>query len=204
MKSRPVKKTARLPPDRQAATPCPAMFSKLIHLYSVVDQTVAQIRSSFATEVRCQPGCADCCHALFDVSAIEAAYLLELLSPELIEAMQGPARQARQQFSAIIQAGENPATARIRCPLLGPQDTCLCYGGRPINCRTYGTPTVIEGQAHVCGLSGFDRGRAYPTINLAPLQHSLYQYSLELFGPETANHRFPLAQVLLEPQHFLP
>lgn len=180
------------------------MFSKLIHLYSVVDQTVAQIRSSFAAEVRCRPGCADCCHALFDVSAIEAAYLLELLSPELIEAMQGPARQAHQQFSAIIQAGENPATARIRCPLLGPQDTCLCYGGRPINCRTYGTPTVIEGQAHVCGLSGFDRGRAYPTINLAPLQHSLYQYSLELFGPETANHRFPLAQILLEPQRFLP
>lgn len=179
------------------------MFSTLLHLYSVVDQTVAQIRSQFPDEVKCGPGCADCCHATFDVSAIEAAYLASLLSSEIRAELSTGAQKALAEFNKIVQAQKNPAEARIRCPLLGPDDTCLCYEGRPINCRTYGTPTVIQGQAHVCGLSGFDKGRSYPTINLEPLQQSLYQYSTELFGPELGNQRFPLAQVILEPEKFL-
>ncbi len=190
------------PPKR--STPCPlsSMFTKLLHLYSVVDQAVAQIHQQFAEEVKCRPGCADCCHAMFDVSAIEAAYLASLLSPELKKDLGSPAQQAWEQFQAVLASHQNPAEARIRCPLLGPQDTCLCYEGRPINCRTYGTPTVIQGQAHVCGLSGFDKGLSYPTINLEPLQHSLYQYSVEHFGPELGSQRFPLALVVLEPDRF--
>ncbi len=184
------------------SSPILTMFTKLLHLYNVVDQAVAQICQQFAAEVKCGPGCADCCHAMFDVSAIEAAYLASLLSQELAEELQAPAHQAFDQFVKVMEDKKNPAEARIRCPLLGPEDTCLCYEGRPINCRTYGTPTVIQGQAHVCGLSGFDKGLSYPTINLEPLQHSLYQYSVDLFGPELGSQRFPLALVILEPGKF--
>ncbi len=182
--------------------PLPSMFSKLLHLYNVVDQTVAQISKQFADEVKCRPGCADCCHAVFDVSAIEAAYLASLLTKEQGEKLKGAAQQALEQFTRVMENNKNPAEARIRCPLLGPEDTCLCYGGRPVNCRTYGTPTVIQGQGHVCGLSGFDKGLSYPTINLEPLQQSLYQYSVDLFGPEIGNQRYPLALVILEPTKF--
>ncbi len=179
------------------------MFSKLLHLYSVVDQAVSQIRDQYANEVQCGPGCADCCHAMFDVSAIEAAYLISLLSPELRAHVTEPARQALMQYNRVLANKQNPAEARVRCPLLGAEDTCLCYEGRPINCRTYGTPTVIGGQAHVCGLSGFDKGLSYPTINLEPLQHSLYEYSVELWGPELGGKRYPLALAILEPDTFL-
>ncbi|MBU0680619.1 MAG: YkgJ family cysteine cluster protein [Proteobacteria bacterium] len=189
--------------DGQTLTPSLFfMFSKLLHLYSVVDQAVTQIRNQFPAEVKCGPGCADCCHALFDVSAIEAAYLASLLSSEQVEELNGAAQQAAAQFNKALANHTNPAEARIRCPLLGAEDTCLCYQGRPINCRTYGTPTVIEGQAHVCGLSAFDKGLSYPTINLAPLQQGLYQYSTELFGPEISKQRFSLALVILEPEKF--
>lgn len=180
------------------------MFSELIHLYSVVDQAVTQIRQQFTTEVKCGPGCADCCHALFDVSAIEAAYLASLLEEEVREESREAATEALDQFQRLLAAQENPAAARIRCPLLGPQETCLCYQGRPINCRTYGTPTVIQGQAHVCGLSGFDKGLSYPTIHLEPLQQSLYRSSVALFGPDLGSQRSPLALVILEPGRFRP
>ncbi|MEN8256792.1 MAG: YkgJ family cysteine cluster protein [Thermodesulfobacteriota bacterium] len=178
------------------------MFSKLLHLYSVVDQAVAQICSQFPDEVKCGPGCADCCHAVFDVSAIEAAYLAGLLSKEQGKELRTSAHAASAEFAKLMEDKKNPAEARIRCPLLGPEDTCLCYEGRPVNCRTYGTPTVIHGQAHVCGLSGFDKGLSYPTINLEPLQQSLYEYSVEFFGPDLGNQRFPLALVILDPNKF--
>lgn len=178
------------------------MFSKLLHLYSVVDQTVAQISKQYSEEVKCHPGCADCCHAMFDVSAIEAAYLAGLLGDEPKEELVKAAQQALEQFSTILDSKKNPDQARIRCPLLGPDNTCLCYKGRPINCRTYGTPTVIQGQAHVCGFSAFDKGLAYPTINLQPLQQSLYQYSVDHFGMELGSQRFPLALVILQPEKF--
>ena len=178
------------------------MFSKLLHLYSVIDQAVSQICGQFPDEVKCGPGCADCCHAVFDVSAIEAAYLLSLLSKEQLAELQEPAKDAFAAFRTILAEQKNPAEERIRCPLLGPEDTCLCYKGRPINCRTYGTPTVIQGQAHVCGLSGFDKGLSYPTITLEPLQQSLYQYSVDLYGEELAGKRFPLALAILEPHIF--
>ncbi len=180
------------------------MFSKLLHLYSVVDQTVRQIRNQFPDEVKCGPGCADCCHAMFDISAIEAAYLASLLDDEPKEELGKAAQQALEQFNTILDNKQNPAQARIRCPLLGPEDTCLCYEGRPINCRTYGTPTVIQGQAHVCGFSAFDKGLAYPTITLQPLQQSLYQYSIDRFGMELGSQRFPLALIILEPGKFRP
>lgn len=178
------------------------MFTKLLHLYSVVDQTVAQIREQFTAEVKCRPGCADCCHAMFDISAIEASYLASLVSKELSQELYGAAQEALEKFHRVLDNKENPAEARIRCPLLGPEETCLCYEGRPVNCRTYGTPTVIQGHGHVCGLSGFDKGLSYPTINLEPLQQSLYQYSVDLFGAEFGSQRFPLAMVLLQPQIF--
>jgi Fe-S-cluster containining protein len=178
------------------------MFSKLLHLYSVADQAVNQICQQFADEVKCGPGCADCCHAVFDISAIEAAYLASLLSEEQCKELSTAAQQALADFSTIMKEKKNPAEARIRCPLLGPEDTCLCYEGRPVNCRTYGTPTVIHGQAHVCGLSGFDKGLSYPTINLEPLQQSLYEYSVELCGPDLGNQRFPLAKIILDSAKF--
>lgn len=178
------------------------MFSKLLHLYSVIDQAVARIGSQFADELRCGPGCADCCHAMFDISAVEAAYLASLLSPVMLEELREPAQQAKRQFQEIVAAqGTRPWPVSVVLCLAAMTPAAVIR--RPMNCRTYGTPTVIQGRAHVCGLSGFDKGHSYPTINLEPLQQSLYHYSLELCGPELGNRRFAMAQVILTPKKFL-
>jgi len=182
------------------------MFLKLKELYQFVDSTVLDIQNQFPSEVRCVPGCADCCHAVFDISFIEAAYLAQHLSAhkEILSSQQEHAQVAAVEFEKIIKDESDISKARIRCPLLGEDDLCLAHEYRPINCRTYGTPTSIDGKAHVCGLSKFDNNNKYPTIDLSPLQKSLSDYSVALVGEEFGKRRFPIAWVFLKTQFFLP
>lgn len=182
------------------------MLTKVQNLYHFVDQTVDQIYKQHQEAICCKPGCADCCHAVFDISFIEAVgiglFLFE--NRKIVTSQQEHAKRAAQEIEQLAATGEEPSKARIRCPLLGNDDLCLAHDVRPINCRTYGTPTVINGKAHVCGLSGFDSNIEYPTIDLAPLQNSLNQYSVELGGEEIGNRRFPMAWVFLRLDYFLP
>ena len=182
------------------------MYSKLLHLFEIIDQSVAQIRREFPEEIRCKPGCADCCHAAFDVSFIEAGHLGSILLKDkaLTTKMHGEASRAIEEYEGLIRSGESPEKARIRCPMLGNDDTCLCYEGRPINCRTYGTPTDINGKGHVCGFSGFQKGVNYPTISLAPIQAKIHNWSVNYAGEDFGNRRFPIALVILRPSRFAP
>jgi Fe-S-cluster containining protein len=183
------------------------MFAKLLHLYQFVDQTMAMLFEKFPDEVRCGKGCTDCCNAVFDLSYIEAANLLTLfrhLEPNTQNEILDRCRTAEQQWQKIFTGQGDPSTARIRCPLLGDQGLCHCYAARPINCRTYGVPTVINGAAHVCGLSNFSKGKSYPTVDLAPLQKSLYEYSVESAGEKLGRQRWPVAAILLHPEQLTP
>ena len=182
------------------------MFTQLYHLFRFVDETVATIRAQFPEAVRCHPGCADCCHAVFDISFIEAAAIAAHLrqDEELRQRCRAAAEEAAAAYEELLRSAGDPALARIRCPLLGDDDLCQAHGVRPINCRTYGTPTLIDGKAHVCGLSGFANQGSYPTVDLVPLQRSLNRYSVDLVGEDFGNRRFPIAWVVLRPEFCLP
>lgn len=181
------------------------MFNDLLQLYTFVDQTMDRLRERFPAEIACNKGCADCCAAVFDVSLIEALFLLahfrQLPEAERLEIL-ARAETALTAWQELTAGDGELATARIRCPLLNANNVCGAYPARPINCRTYGVPTVIGGAAHVCGLSHFDQGQSYPTIQLAPLQQSLFDYSCRLAGASEGGRRFPIAEVLLHPGPF--
>lgn len=182
------------------------MFSRLKELYQFIDDTVEDIKKQHPDQVTCKPGCADCCHAVFDVSFIEAAYIASFLkeNQKILETQQKRAEEAAVQYERLLQEKVDIAKERIRCPLLGEDDLCLAHEVRPINCRTYGTPTVIGGNTHVCGISGFESMGSYPTIDLAPLQKALKDYSVAIVGEDFGNRRFPIAWVILKTQFFLP
>lgn len=182
------------------------MFNHLENLYLFVDQTVEKIYKQHPDEIRCKKGCADCCHAVFDISFIEATYLAAYLKKhqDILASQQIRAQKAAEEFENLVKNKKDPSKARIRCPLLADNDLCLGHQVRPINCRTYGTPTLINGEAHVCGLSGFDNNIGYPTIDLAPLQKSLNEYSVELAGEQVGNNRFPISWIFLKTDYFLP
>ncbi|GHU96911.1 hypothetical protein AGMMS49974_12090 [Deltaproteobacteria bacterium] len=60
-------------------------------------------------------------------------------------------------------------------------DNCCClYERRPVTCRIYGVPASIAGQGHVCGFSGFEKGKAYPTVHLDKIQARLDHLSRDI------------------------
>lgn len=182
------------------------MFERLERLFELVDESVAKLYEAYPDEVKCKKGCADCCHAVFDISFIEAAYIAKHLRvhPEILQQGQERAKEAALAFEKLMAQSGDVATARIRCPLLADDDTCLAHGVRPVNCRTYGTPTIIHDKAHVCGLSGFAKEKKYQSIDLAPIQQELCDCSVELVGEDFGIKRFPVSWVFLKLDFFLP
>lgn len=181
------------------------MSNDLAMLFAAVDQAFKTVSQAHPEAVTCGKGCSDCCHAVFDVSCVEAVNLLDhfqRLSPAVREQIAGAAQESRHAWEQVIALRLDPAVARIRCPLLDEQGHCLCYEARPVNCRTYGIPTVIEGKGHVCGLSGFAQGMSYPTVNLVSLQRILRDLSAQLAGEEKGATRWPIAAVILDQSQF--
>lgn len=162
------------------------------------DAAFAKVREQFPDCVACHAGCTDCCHALFDLSFIEAFYLNWKFNSiyegaprsRILERADKADRQGvvlKRRFNREHQKGmsanevlEEASKARLRCPLLNKEKTCDLYEHRPLTCRIYGVPLAIEGAAHTCGLSRFERGAAYPTVRMDAIQDRLMVLSQDL------------------------
>ena len=171
-------------------------FEKYRALVDKVDQVFDQVRGLHPAEVRCQIGCADCCHALFDLSLIEALYLNHCFGEKFTanRADRDTYRVKRQAFRDL-QAGKSEqevlnrvAAQRVRCAMLDDEDRCEIYRFRPITCRVYGIPTSIQGAGRTCGLTGFRPGEQYPTVNLDAIYQQLYRISAELVADLKSRH----------------
>ncbi len=181
-------------------------FKEYEALRNVVDATFKKVQEQYGECVRCDIGCADCCHALFDLTFIEALYIHHKYIQHLDEQQQAKlnekANLADRQTYKIkrdaykrMEAGEDHemilnqvAEERVRCPLLNESDRCDLYEFRPITCRLYGIPTAIGGKAHTCGLSGFAPGEPYPTVNMDKLHDKLYDISRRLVESIPTRH----------------
>jgi Fe-S-cluster containining protein len=173
-------------------------FERYEALARLAEETFEKIQSQFPECVTCKITCADCCHALFDVSLIEAMYI----NYHFHRRFQGEQKEKRLQIANTIDrktyklkrkaykslaSGQDEskilfemAEQRIRCPLLNDASSCDLYDYRPITCRLYGVPTAIGGKSHTCGLTKFEKGKSYPTVNIDVLQKKLYALSEEL------------------------
>ena len=175
------------------------MEKVLLNLLSQVDSAVLQIALKYPDEFRCRKGCSDCCHAAFDISLAEAVlirrHFLQLGRKTRRKALK-TAQKALRAWNEALRAGQDISKLRITCPLLNMDEECLLYEVRPVNCRTYGVPTEIDGKGHVCTFSGFKPGIRYPTVRLHVIQEQLLKISMEI-APELANRRWPIAQVIL-------
>jgi len=186
-------------------------FSEFFKRYEAIigeaDQVFNAVRSRFAENVRCEKGCSDCCHALFDLTLVEALYLNHAFNAafsgkdrnDILERADDADRRVhrikRDAFKAAREGLDTKelmaemAKARVRCPLLGDDGLCAMYAHRPVTCRIYGVPTAIGGQAHTCGKSGFEQGKAYPTVYLDRIQDQLYSLSHDLAATLDTNYK---------------
>jgi Fe-S-cluster containining protein len=199
-----------------------AVFKKYEALVDQVDGVFDQVRQQYPDCVTCKLGCADCCHAIFDLSLVEALYInrrfLEKISGQrkidIIEDAnvtdRNLDRMKRKAFKSV-EAGKKTeeqvllemAAERVRCPLLNKENRCDLYDHRPITCRIYGIPTSIAGRGHTCGFSGFKEGDAYPTVNLDAVHAKLLALSQEIVTVLESKHvkmgdvLMPLSMALL-------
>lgn len=175
-------------------------FEKYEELLKAADAVFEKVEKEFPECVKCRQGCADCCHALFDLTLIEALYINHHFRkiydnrPDAKAVLVKKANAADRQVYKIkrnafkkVESGTPEedvlaelAMERIRCPLLNENNRCDMYDYRPITCRFYGIPTAIGGKGHTCGLSGFKPGEAYPTVNLDAIQQRLTHISQEI------------------------
>jgi len=176
-----------------------AVFKKYERLVDQVDVVFKKVREQYPELVKCELQCSDCCHAVFDITLVEALYINKKFMQNVFEEKKAVIldkantadrtvyRMKKKAFKAV-EAGEKSeeqvllemAAERIRCPLLNNEERCELYEYRPITCRLYGIPTSIGGRGHTCGLSGLKEGESYPTANLDPIYGKLYELSQEI------------------------
>ena len=173
-------------------------FKKYQALVEAADQVFQNIQNKYPDLVTCKLGCSDCCHALFDLTLIEAVYI----NHQFNEKFEGADKQTilekankidrhiyrikRKAYQALRsgrQEGEilkDLASENVRCPLLNEKDQCDLYEKRPLTCRFYGIPTAIGGEAHICGKTGFEAGQPYPTVKMDAIHEQLQEITAAL------------------------
>jgi len=189
-------------------------FKRYESLVADADKAFQAVAAQHPDCVRCQPGCSDCCYAMFDLSLVESLYLNHHFNARyqgaarsrVLERADAADREAYRLKRSIFMATQEGKKAseilaevakmRLRCPLLGDDDQCLLYDHRPVTCRLYGVPLAIEGRGRTCGRSGFDGGKAYPTVQVDKLQDKLMLLSQELVDSLNTRHML-MADVLV-------
>jgi len=189
-------------------------FEKYEAVAAMAEDAFQRVQKEFPECVTCKIKCADCCHALFDLTLIEAIYLnyqfnKKFKGREKEHLIEKSNRADRKIYMIKKKAfkdkkdGKNEveilmelAAERARCPLLNDEDMCDLYEYRPITCRLYGLPTSTEGISHTCGKSGFVQGKPYPTVNLDIIQKKLYQISADFVSQINTKH-FKMAEMLV-------
>jgi len=198
-------------------------FSYLLEPYNSIvqkaDQGFQRMESEFADCIKCEPHCADCCHAVFGLFLIEAVFLIhdfdQLGAVERMAALKR-AQEADRELEVLERtlkefegdpqmSAYSMAKARIRCPLLADDNECIMYPHRPITCRVYGIPTMIQGVPRVCGKAGFKKDQSYPTFNIDGVHRELHELSKEVLkaagvkDPEKASFLISVSKVIKTP-----
>lgn len=115
-------------PTAGSAAGSAATLGEYAALRLKVDGFAAAVTARRGADLKCQSGCAACCHVQLTVSPVEAAAITAQLTTLPAEAR-----------AALRQGLERPSTDR-RCVMLLSDDTCAIYPARPLVCRSQGLP----------------------------------------------------------------
>ena len=185
------------------------LFEPYDRLVSRADKSFERIAREYPDCIACKPGCSDCCHAVFGLFLVEAVFIkhdFDQLDEKEKQAALKRGLAAENELKTLERTLEafkddprmsaySMARARIRCPLLSDDDTCILYPYRPITCRIYGIPTMIQRVPRICGSTGFKKDQEYPIFNMDGVQKELFQLSKDLLtnvGNDAADERASL------------
>ncbi|AGL03885.1 YkgJ family cysteine cluster protein [Desulfoscipio gibsoniae] len=167
------------------------IFKEYEQLVAKADAAFQGMEKDYAACIKCAEQCSDCCSAVFGLFLIESAYLNKQISALDENSRQSIMTCADEADEALLamekrlqECGGDPqklteaiGKERVRCPLLNDDQRCRLYSARPITCRVYGIPTLINGKVHACFKTGFEKGQSYPAFDLDSVYKELYRLS---------------------------
>jgi Fe-S-cluster containining protein len=125
-------------------------FNDLVRLASAWEDEFRRNQQLHGPKIQCRRGCTDCCHHLFQITELEAAYIsqgVRLLPAEQRLAMENRAQLYAEDRQKLLRERQlpdawgslPPAGLRLACPAL-EGGACQIYDHRPLICRKYGMP----------------------------------------------------------------
>ena len=151
------------------------------YLIQTVDAALADAALRSGEHLVCRPGCTQCCHGAFAITALDAMRLrsgmsaLHIANPELGGAIEARARHYLLEFGPEFPGnkstgilGQTPSDLEAfddfaneaACPALNPSNGfCDLYEARPIACRAFGPPVrmgIMEGPEEESGFAVCD------------------------------------------------
>jgi Fe-S-cluster containining protein len=135
-------------------------------LVEKVDAFFCRVAGRYGAEMRCAPGCDDCCRRCLSLFPFEVERMMEAA-----EGLPGADREA--VIRRARRAQEDP---QAPCPLL-EGGLCRVYPARPIICRTHGLPLLVPGEnsLSMCpyNLKGMERLDGDCVLDLGPVNRIL-------------------------------
>jgi Fe-S-cluster containining protein len=128
-------------------------------LLQILDGAIHSAVVRSGAHLVCRPGCAQCCHGVFEVSALDAGRLRDGLAnapADVQDRIVARVRAAREHLGPffpgdLVTGVLHPDAEALElfeewahadpCPILDPAtQTCDLYAARPVLCRTFGPP----------------------------------------------------------------
>ena len=107
-------------------------FTDYIKLVEKVDAFSDKVLREYADEIVCNKGCSSCCAKVLSFFPVELLYIVDYIKNNDVDI---------QLISDNIKAIEE--NKLHSCPFLD-NDECIIYDVRPIICRTFGLPAMVE------------------------------------------------------------
>ncbi|MCS6951764.1 MAG: YkgJ family cysteine cluster protein [Bryobacterales bacterium] len=193
-----------------------SLIGRFRQICTEVEAEFERNRRRYGARIQCRPGCADCCHQLFQITEIEAAVISEgvrRLDPEIRQRLQERARAYLEERRKLVgergqpEAWGNlpPPGTRLACPAL-EDGLCRIYEWRPLICRKFGMPLYNPdkpGRVFACELN-FRNGEEIADSQLVTIQTGIHERWKRLQADYNASggyrdpHPLTVARALLE------
>ncbi len=169
-------------------------------LIQIVDAAMADATLRAGAWLACAPGCTQCCHGVFAISALDAARLraglaaLGQAEPERADRVRARAAEAWSELKAEYPGdpvsgilGEAPEEQErfddfaneAPCPVLDPETgRCDLYASRPMTCRVFGPPVFGEQGLGTCELCFVGASESQLLAAAAQLDHDELEEAL--------------------------
>jgi len=164
----------------------PDWMSEYHRVSAAYEEEFRRNRQLHGTRIRCERGCSECCHQLFQITELEAVEIsrgVRSLPPEQAEVLRARADAYLSARKVLTGAPDEPEAwgslpppgSRLACPALD-EGACAIYPHRPLICRKFGIPLWNPdrpGRVYACALN-FREGDEIADGQLIQIQTALH------------------------------